>query len=149
MSIRRGYTSLAAVALVAACALASAHVALGVFSKTAAGGSLTVASSTLSPATALNLTQVNCRIKKTPEIEVDWAATSSGYVTSYVVERATSSSGPFSERTTLPAEQTVYTDKGGSLTYSTTYYYRVSAVYRSWSAVTTVKSIKTLSSSCL
>jgi hypothetical protein len=149
VSIRRGYTTLAVVALVASIALATAHVALGVFSKLVVGGPLTVASSTLSPATAVNLTQVNCRLKKTPEIEVDWAATSSSYVTSYIVERATSSAGPYSERTTIPTEQTVYTDKGGSLTYSTTYYYRVSAVYRSWSTVSTVKSIRTLSNLCV
>jgi hypothetical protein len=54
---------------------------------------MTVATSTLAPPTALNLTQVSCKLKKTPEIEVDWAATSSGYVTPYSVERATSSNG--------------------------------------------------------
>jgi hypothetical protein len=149
MSLRRSHTSLAALALAAVIALTSAHVALAVFSKLVVGGSMTIATSTLAPATGLTAVQVNCRLKKTPEIEVDWAATTSDYVTSYVVERATSSSGPYSERTTLPASQTVYTDKGGSLTYSTTYYYRVSAEYRSWSAVSTVKSIKTLSSSCV
>jgi hypothetical protein len=141
-------TIVVVVAIVLA-ALVSSQVALAVFNKTAAGGLTTIATSTLAPATLLTVSQVNCRNKKTPEIEVDWAATSSSYVTSYSVERATSSNGTYTLVATVLAEQTVYTDKSGSLGYSTTYYYRVSALYRSWSAVSTVKSVKTLSNSCV
>jgi len=145
---QRSLTGFAILALLALAVLASAQVALAVFTKTATGGSMTIATSTLAAPTGPTVTQVNCRSKKTPEIEVDWAATSSSYVTSYSVERATSSNGAYTAVASVNAEQTVYTDKGGSLAYSTTYYYRVSAVYHSWTATSTVKSVKTLSSSC-
>ncbi len=144
----RPLTGFAILALLALAALTSAQVAFAVFNKTAKGGPITIATSTLAAPTGLNTLQVNCRIKKTPEVEVDWAASSSSYVTSYSLERATSSNGTYTAVASVNAELTVYTDKSGSLAYSTTYYYRVSAIYRSWTATSTVKSVKTLNSNC-
>jgi hypothetical protein len=136
-------------ALVAIAMLAGAQIALAVFTHTATGGPLTVASSTLSPATGVNASQVNCRDNKTPEIEVTWSPTSSSYATSYTVERATASSGPYTSVGSVAISKKSYADSSGSLAYSTTYYYRVGAVYRLWSTVSTVASVKTLSKSCL
>jgi hypothetical protein len=135
--------------LVTAAMLASAQVALAVFAHTATGGPLTIASSTLSPATGVNASQVNCRIDKTPEIEVTWSATSSTYASTYTVERATASAGPYTTLASVAISKTSYTDKSGLLQYSTTYYYRVTTVYDSWSATSTVASVKTLSALCL
>jgi hypothetical protein len=146
---RRVHIALAISALLATAALASAQVALALFTKSAGGGPLTVATSTLSPATSPTASQVNCRTNKAPEIEVTWSATSSSYATSYTIERATASSGPYTSLGSVAFGETAYTDKSGSLAYSTTYYYRVSAVYRSWSATSTSASVKTLSKLCL
>jgi hypothetical protein len=129
--------------------LASAQVALAVFTHTATGGPLTVATATLAPAKGLAAVQVNCRTNKTPEIEVSWTATSSTYATSYTVERATLSTGPYTAVGSVAIGKTSYTDKSGSLGYSTTYYYRVAAVYESWSATSTAASVKTLDQLCL
>jgi hypothetical protein len=148
MPPRRAHISLAILALLATAALASAQVALAVFTKSVGGGPLTVATSTLSSPTSPTANQVNCRSNKTPEIEVAWSATSSSYATSYTVERATVSSGPYTSLGSVAIGATAYTDKSGSLAYSTTYYYRVSTVYRSWSATSTSASVRTLSKSC-
>jgi hypothetical protein len=136
-------------ALVAIAMLAGAQIALAVFTHTAMGGPLTVASSTLSPATGVNAGQVNCRNNKTPEIEVTWSPTSSSYATSYTVERATASGGPYTSVDSVEIGKLSYIDSSGSLAYSTTYYYRVRVVYHSWSTTSTVASMKTLSKYCL
>lgn len=125
--------------------LASAPVALAVFAHTAAGGPLTVTSATLAAPGSVKATQVSCRTNKTPEIEVSWSATSS----TYAVERATASSGPYTSLGSVAIGETSYTDKSGSLGYSTTYYYRVSSVFHSWSTSSTSASVKTLSKFCL
>ena len=139
----------AVLALLATAALAGAQVALAVFTHAAAGGPLTVATSTLSAPTGASAAQVSCRTNKNPEIEVSWSATSSSYATSYEVERATASSGPYTAVSSVPIAETSYTDKSGSLGYSTTYYYRVSSVFHSWSTSSTSASVKTLSKFCL
>jgi hypothetical protein len=139
---------IAILVLFAAAALASAQVALAVFDKAASGGPLTVKTATLSPPGGVSATQVNCRNNKPVEIEVAWSATSSGYATSYTVERATAGGGPYTALSSVEIGKTSYTDSSGSLAYSTTYYYRVSAVYRSWSATSTSASVKTLSRLC-
>jgi hypothetical protein len=149
MHLRRRHRSAAVSALLAIAMLASAQIALAVFNKTVVGGPLTVASSTLSSATGINASQVNCRIDKTPEIEVTWSATSSTYASTYTVERATASAGPYTALASVAISKTSYTDKSGLLQYSTTYYYRVTTVYDSWSATSTVASVKTLSALCL
>jgi hypothetical protein len=149
MRLGRTHISAAILALVATAVLASAQVALAVFSHTATGGPLTVATSTLTPAKGVTATQVNCRTNKNPEIEVSWTATSSTYATSYTIERATASAGPYTSLGSVAIGKTSYTDKSASLTYSTTYYYRVAAVYASWSATSTTASIKTLDQICL
>lgn len=136
------------VALVAAGAPAGAQVALASFSAAAAGGPLTVATSTLAAPTSVKAAQVSCRSNKTPEIEVSWSATTSTYATSYTVERATSSGGPYTSPGSVAIGETSYLDKSASLASSTTYYYRVTAVYLSWSATSTSASVKTLSKSC-
>jgi hypothetical protein len=149
MFSRRRGISLALVVLVAAAMLAGAQIALAVFNKTATGGPLTVATPTLSPPTGVSATQTNCHIGKSPEIEVKWTATSSSYASSYTVERATASAGPYTELGSVAISKTSYTDKSASLGYSTTYYYRVSTVYDSWSATSTAASVKTLNNLCL
>ena len=138
----------ATLALLAAALLAGAPVALAVFNKIATGGPLTVATSTLAAPGKAAATQVNCHINKSPEVEVRWSATSSSYASTYMVERATASVGPYTAVSSVPIGETAYTDKSASLAYSSTYYYRVSAVYRSWNAVSTSGSVKTLGKSC-
>jgi len=134
--------------LVAAALLASAPLALAAFTHTASGGPLTLASATLSPASGISATQAKCHTNRTPEIEISWSATSSSYATSYTVERATSSTGPYTALATIAlGGATSYTDSG-SLGYSTTYYYRVAVVFHSWSATSATASISTLSKSC-
>jgi hypothetical protein len=149
MRLGRTHISAAILALVAIAMLASAQVALAVFSHTATGGPLTVATSTLTPAKGVTATQVNCRTTKNPEIEVSWTATSSTYATSYTIERATASTGPYTAVSSVAIGKTSYTDKSASLTYSTTYYYRVAAVYASWTATSTTAQVKTLDQLCL
>jgi hypothetical protein len=139
---------LAAFALLAAVLLASAQVALAVFTKTASGGPLAVTTSTLAPPGTVTAAQVNCRINKSPEVEVSWSATSSSYASSYTVERAAASAGPYTSVGSVPVSETAYTDKNASLAFSTTYYYRVSAAYHSWIATSTAVSLKTSGKSC-
>jgi hypothetical protein len=124
-------------------------MALAVFNKSALGGPLTVATSTLAASAKVTAAQVNCHINKSPEIEVGWSATSSTYASSYTVERATASAGPYSSVASVAIDQTSYTDKSAALTYSTTYYYRVVTVLYSWTAASTSASFKTLSKLCV
>ena len=124
-------------------------MALAVFSKGVLGGPMTVGTSTLAAAGEVSATQSNCRTNKGVEIGVTWSASSSTYATSYTVERATASSGPYTTVGSVEINKRSYTDSSGSLAYTTTYYYRVSVVYRSWSATSTADSVKTLSKSCL
>lgn len=132
----------------AATAMLCAPVALAVFSKSVVGGPLMLATSTLSPASGVSATQYNCRTNKPIEISVAWSATNSSYATSYTVERATASAGPYTSVSSVEIGKRTYIDNGGSLAYSTTYYYRVSAVYHLWSAASTATAVKTLSKSC-
>jgi len=133
----------------AVAALVCAPVALAVFNKSTLGGPLTVSTSTLAGAGEVNATQSSCRVNKGVEIGVTWSATNSSYATSYTVERATASNGPYTSVASVEISKRSYTDSSGSLAYSTTYYYRVSAVYRSWGTASTVDSVKTLSKNCL
>ena len=149
MHVRRRHISVAISSLLAVAMLATAQVALAVFTHTATGGPLTLVTATLSPATGVTATQISCRTNKTPEIEVSWTATSSTYASSYEVERAMASAGPYTSLASVAIGKTSYTDKSASLGYSTTYYYRVVTVYASWSAVSTVASVKTLDQLCL
>lgn len=93
-------------------------------------------------------TQVNCRTNKSPEVKLDWTASESSYAASYEIERRTGINGSFEAVATVSASQTSYTDKSAALNYSTTYYYRVATVYRSWTATSILASVKTLSKSC-
>jgi hypothetical protein len=149
MRLRRRHISAAVSVLLVIAMLTGAQVALAVFTHTATGGPLTVATSTLAPAKGLAAAQVNCHIDKSPEIDVAWSATSSTYATSYTVERATVSAGPYTALASVPIAETSYTDKSVALTYSTTYYYRITVVDHSWSATSTAASVKTLSKLCL
>jgi hypothetical protein len=148
MRPRRRHVSAAVLALFASAALVFAPVALAVFTHAAAGGPQTVATSTLAAPKGVAAAQVNCRLDKSPEVEVKWSATSSTYATSYEVERATSSAGSYTELASVAYGKTSYTDKSTSLASSTTYYYRVTAEYQSWSATSVAASVKTLSKSC-
>jgi hypothetical protein len=146
--LERRRTFPVAVALVAAAMLASARVALAVFTHTAAGGPLTVVSSTLAPPTNPTAIQIDCHSNRNPEIQLAWSATSSTYASSYEVERATAAAGPYTQLASVPIGETSYTDRSGSLTYSTVDYYRVSAMYRAWSGASATVSVKTLSKFC-
>jgi hypothetical protein len=137
------------VLLLAVTMLASAPLALAIFNKTIVGGPLTIATSTLAAPGKTAATQINCHTNKTPEIEANWSATGSAYASSYTLERATVSTGPYTAVSSVPISETSSTDSSASLTYSRTYYYRVSAIYHSWSATSTVTSVTTLSKSCL
>ncbi len=148
MSPRRRGISAVAFALAAVALLAGAQLALAVFNKSAAGGPLTVATSTLSPASTVSATQTNCRTNKSPEIAVEWEATGSSYASSYTIERATTSAGPYTSVASVAIAKTSYTDSSAALGYSTTYYYRVGTVYQSWSATSSSASVKTLGKSC-
>jgi hypothetical protein len=148
MRSRRQGTTAAILVLLAGAMLLSAQVALAVFTHTAGGGPLTVATATLAAPGSVKATQASCKISKAPEVEVTWSATTSTYTTSYTVERATVSSGPYTSLGSVAMGETSYTDKS-SLSYSTTYYYRASSVFHSWTATSGSTSAKTLSKSCL
>jgi hypothetical protein len=149
MHLRRRHISAMVSVLLVVAMLASAQVALAVFNKAVTGGPLTVATSTLVAPAKVTATQVNCRTNKNPEIEVSWTATTSTYASSYMVERATASAGPYTSVSSVALGETSYTDKSGSLASSSTYYYRVTVVYRSWSAASTTISVKTLGKLCI
>ncbi len=149
MRDRRTATAAAILVLVASALLASAQIAFAVFTDPAAGGPLTVAAATLAAPGGVKATQVSCRTGKTPEIEVTWSATSSTYAASYTIERATSSNGTYTSLGSVAIGGTSYTDKSAALGYSTTYYYRATTVFHSWSASSASALVKTLSKSCL
>lgn len=144
----RIYRRLAILPLALCLMLASTQIALAVFSKTVTGGPLTVASATLSAPSKASASQTNCRNNKTPDITVTWSESSSSYLTSYSIERATLSNGPYTAVASVNNSETSYTDGSNQLAYSTTYYYRVSAMYKSWTAASSSASVKTLSKSC-
>ncbi|HXC44987.1 MAG TPA: hypothetical protein VNU24_00160 [Solirubrobacteraceae bacterium] len=137
-----------AFAISLAAILVLAPAALAIFSHTATGGPLKVATSKLTPANEIAATQINCNGRENPEVEVTWSATSSSYATSYTVERATASAGPYTSLANVPIAETSYTDQSSALANSTTYYYRVSATYRSWSAASAAASLTTLNKHC-
>jgi hypothetical protein len=149
MRLARQHVSVTILVLVTVAMLASAQIAVAVFTHTATGGPLTVVTSRLAAPGGVSATQVSCRTNKSPEIEMSWIATTSTYASSYTIERATASAGPYTVLGSVAIGETSYTDKSGSLNYSTTYYYRVVAVYHSWSATSTTASVKTLSKSCV
>jgi hypothetical protein len=149
----RGATRALAVvsAAIAACglALALAPLADAVFNSLKSGGSMTLAADTLEAPGSPAAAQTNCHINKSPEIKVEWTASGSGYATSYAVERRTGSTGAYELVAGVNKPGTSYTDKSNGLEYSTTYNYRVSTTYHSWTAASTVVSVKTLSKLCL
>lgn len=146
MLARRPRFSCVLLGLLTVAALVCAPLALAIFTRSVTGGPLTISTATLSPPSEVKASQVNCKINKSPEIKVEWAAPE--WVSSYVVERATSSAGPYTTLATLTATQTSYTDTSASLAYSTTYYYRVSLTYDSWSATSASASVKTSNKNC-
>jgi hypothetical protein len=143
---RYAYISIAL--LVASVVLTSTQAAFGLFTAKATGGPITLATATLSAPKSVKATQQKCKLNHTPEIAVEWAATSSEAATEYAVERATSSNGPYIEVAIVPISQRSYTDNS-QLGYSTTYYYRVSATVESWSAASSAVSVKTLGKLCV
>jgi hypothetical protein len=123
-----------------------AQTALALFTKAVTGGPLTVASATLVAPSKTAALQSGCRNGKTPEVEVSWAATTSAFATSYSLERATKSSGPYSLVASVLIGTLAHVDTS-SLSASTTYYYRVSSIFKSWSATSLSASVKTESCS--
>jgi hypothetical protein len=126
--------------------LTFSQVALGVFTHAVSAGPLTVASATMTAPSKLASSQLTCKSGKAPEVQVSWSA-GSEFATSYSVERATASAGPYTVLGSVTSEHLSYIDSS-SPGYSTTYYYRASAVYRSWSKASTYTSVKTLSKFC-
>jgi hypothetical protein len=148
MSRRALAGSPAAVAMVVAASLLWAPVALGVFSDPAQGGPQLVSTSDLTPPAAVSATVSNCRHNKPVELNVTWTSSESNYASSYTVERAAKSAGPFVVIATLPATQTSYSETLESGMYSTSDYYRISVLYRSWSDSSTAVSVTTLGKTC-
>ncbi len=142
------YSFTAIATLVTLVALTSATAAFGVFTAKATGGPITVASASLSAPKTVKAAQTKCKTNHTPEILVEWTATSSAAATEYAIERATSSNGPYAEVASVSISQRSYTDSS-QLGYSTTYYYRVSATVESWSAASSAVSVRTLGKSCV
>jgi len=142
-------TRFAILVLLASAMLVSPALALAVFNNTVVGGPLTVGTSTLVAPAKVSATQLSCHANKTPEIEVSWSASTSSYATSYTVERATASSGPYTSVSSVTIGKTSYIDSSGLLAFSTTYYYRVGVVYHSWSSASAAASVRTLSKNCL
>ncbi len=134
-------------ATLAGAVLVSAPDTLALLTDSAQGGPETVSSGSVAAPTGVASAQVNCRVNKSPEVTVTWTASSSGYITSYEVERSTSINGSYMALGSVSASKTSFTDSE-SLGYSTTYYYRVSAAYRSWSAPSSVSSLKTFNKNC-
>ncbi len=143
------YVSTAVAAIVTLAALTGAQAAFGLFTAKATGGPITVASASLSAPKTVKATQTKCKSNRTPEILVEWTATSSEAATEYAIERATSSNGPYTEFASVSISQHSYIDSSSQLGYSTTYYYRVSATVESWSAVSSAVSVKTLGKLCV
>ena len=131
----------------AALVLGGAPTAFALFNAKATGGPLTIASATVAAPKTVKAAQTKCKTNRSPEVLVEWSATTSEVATEYAVERASTSNGPYTEVASVPISQRSYTDSA-SLGYSTTYYYRVSATVESWSAPSSAVSVKTLGKSC-
>jgi hypothetical protein len=145
---RRAVVSILALALAGVLTLAGAPLASAVFSALQTAGPMTLVAGTLDAADAPAAGQFNCRTNKSPEVKLEWTASTSTYATSYDIERRTGTTGSFESLATVSTSQSTYTDKSAALNYSTTYYYRVVTVYRSWTANSVLASMKTLSKSC-
>jgi hypothetical protein len=143
----RRLASYAVPVVLATVVLACTSMAFARFTRSAEGGPETVSSAILSPASKVVAAQVNCRANKAVEVSVAWTASSSSYVASYAVERATGN-GSYTVVSSVLGGKTSYTDTE-SLGYSTTYDYRVSAVYQAWSTSSTTTVVKTLTKGCL
>jgi hypothetical protein len=146
---RRALVSILALALAGILTLAAAPLASAVFSVLKTAGPMTIAADTLDAPNSPAASQINCRTNKSPEVKLEWTASTSTYATSYEIDRRTGTNGSFESIATVSTSQSTYTDKSAALNYSTTYYYRVVTVYRSWNATSTLASVKTLSKSCL
>lgn len=115
----------------------------------ATGATVTVASATMPGPGAPSAEQVNCRRGGGQvEIELQWSATSASYATAYTIERAAAGSSNYSPLATLPIGTLAYIDASASLNTTTTYSYRVSATYRSWSASSPAASVTTANKQC-
>lgn len=75
------------------------------------------------------------------QVQLKWQDNCSNE-THYAVERATASSGPWSNIATLPANTTSYTDNNAAS--GTTYYYRVKAYNATWTSKYTNLASKTI-----
>lgn len=123
--------------------LVCAQSAFGTFTHIATGGPLSVSSATVSAPTKLTSIQEGCKVGKSTEVIIVilyWTA--SAQATSYAVERASASAGPYT---------VIGTTKSGVLSYSdsltipspTTYYYRVAALAGTWSKTSATLTVKT------
>jgi fibronectin type 3 domain-containing protein len=142
----RAYFLLPVLLLFVGLTLVGAEAARALFTTTAKGGPTTVATATMHGSNTLVAEQVNCRRNGPVEIELQWSSTSTSYATSYAVERAASVAGPFTRVATATIDTLTYVD--GSLNSTTNYYYRVSAMYLSWSAPSPVAQVTTLNKQC-
>jgi len=135
------------IAVLTAAMVTCVSVAFALFSHSVTGGPFGVATSTLAPPTLVTAYQPSCHGSRPIEIALSWTATSSTYASSYTVERATAGNGSYVTIASVTASSTSYTDSEALAPY-TTYYYRVSAVYRAWSATSSAVSVKTSSKTC-
>jgi hypothetical protein len=139
--------NLVSLVVTAAVGLVFTSLAIAQFTRTASA-SLPLSSTTLAPPTALSPVQTNCKNSKPPEITVTWTATTSAFATGYTVERAPAAGGPFATVATLASGTTSTVDPDLTLAYTTTYFYRVSSTFHSWTGTSAVASVTTLNNKC-
>jgi hypothetical protein len=136
-------------AIIAVAALGAATTATAQFTRLATGGSMSLASATLAPPTAVTAAQTNCKNNKPPTITIGWTATSSAFATGYRIERATTSGGPYSLVANVVIGTTSYVDVDPTLGFTTTYHYRVLSTYQSWTAASAEATVTTLNIHCV
>jgi hypothetical protein len=136
-------------AVLAAAALGAASTATAQFTRLATGGSMSLASATLAPPTAVTALQTGCKNNKPVTITIGWTATSSAFATGYQIERATASGGPYSVVANVAIGTTSYVDADPTLGFTTTYYYRVLSTYQSWTAAAAQATVTTLNIHCV
>jgi hypothetical protein len=135
--------------LAAILTLATAGVAQAIFTVTAKGGPMAISSATLAAPATVTAEQTACKKNQPVTISVSWSKTTSSFATSYTLERATATNGPYTAVATgISIALTSYEDTSPTLESSTTYYYRVAPNYHSWSTPSTPVKVKTLNRQC-
>ncbi|HVL90839.1 MAG TPA: hypothetical protein VM841_11470 [Actinomycetota bacterium] len=123
--------------------------ASGAFDSKPPPPSMSVATATLAAPSSSSATNGACVVATSRIVNVSWSQTTSSFADGYLVQRATSASGPFSNVATITSHATtVWADSG--VAASTTYHYRVLATKLAWrSAASPVSSVTTPSLLCV